>query len=110
MGGRSSGRPFQRAVLSVDFGRPGGRPEAPTVGFSTVGGRPGGRPAGLTDPNGYIFLAYKLGVLVIVLSQDFRRALSQFFPLFSEVFLHKIESKYFLSKGKILTRVFKVIL
>ena len=61
-------------MLSGFLGRPGGRPEAPTVGFLTVGGRPGGRPVALTDPNGYIFLAYKLGVLVIVLSQDFRRA------------------------------------
>ena len=54
-------------MLSVLLGRPGGRPESPTVGFLTVGGRPGGRPAGLTDPNGYIFLAYKKGGLVIVL-------------------------------------------
>ena len=54
-------------MLSVYFGRP----EAPTVGFFTVGGRSAGRPVGLTDPNGYIFLAYKFGGLVIVLSQDF---------------------------------------
>ena len=41
------------------------------VGFLTVGGRPAGRPVGLTDPNSYIFLAYKFGGLVIILSQDF---------------------------------------
>ena len=67
-----AGRPGLRVLLSGLLGQPGGRPEAPTVGFLTVGGRPAGRPAALTDPNGYIFLAYKLGGLVIVLSQDFR--------------------------------------
>ena len=79
--GRPDSRPPQRALLSENFGRPYGstdrefysllqwlgRPEAPTVGFLTVGGRPAGRPAGLTDPNGYIFLAYKFEGLVIVL-------------------------------------------
>ena len=66
-----------------------------------------GRPAALTDPNCYIFLAYKFGSLVIVLSQDFMRALNQFFPFFQKGFLHKFECKYFLSKGKILSRVLK---
>ena len=71
MPGDRGGRPEFRDLLSVVLGRPGGRPEAPTVGFLTVGGRPAGRPAALTDPNGYIFLAYKFEGLVIVLSQDF---------------------------------------
>ena len=74
-------------MLSVYFGRPGGRPVAPTVGNLTVGGRPDGRPSGLTEPQRLVFFpAYKFGGLGIVFDQDFRRALDQFFLILLKEF------------------------
>ena len=92
----SAGRPDRSTVLEV------GRPTCTDVHASS--GRRAGQPTRSTDssvrPPTASFWSPIKGAFGGCFDQDFWRVFKPVFPTLLRGFLHKIESKYFLSKGE----------